>query len=1796
MASSTSLSEWYSSLLFRWVDLVGDYAGNEIFIIEGDSLLLNCFIDQRIDFEDGFQLLHAAYVVEAFLENLKKRGCRFHVVFFENHAHLCLPESSKHDYRYLLARNAIIRHLQLYISNVSHDFEIHVFSDLKSVAFQEYLKISSAYFVACCDGAFSFSLDEPSLSGNTSPDHKSKLSNGSREAGAEQNRSYLRAIIFWFMDHGLNVALLNGIDFRDSKVMSFVMESEHQHTELRHELQSNFLDVYSKLGHNLEKTTDPPDKETNTHDAHENLAAFVRKRNPDFPVTPRISITMQALVSMSATKEMEALGAPFVLHTILLRHLPLSQRRFSLVKFDEQGEKSYDTFLQCFCREAQAIIKATNQNDGKSNDIVDLVDGRLFRAVLGALAEKRVDIDNLPAPMKEEYHLLLSFLDIQVSLEATVLKILAKPAAAPQMQNDDGDLSIMPFSHPHLDAHLASIHVKVDTTPDDFKCRGKIYRELTHWHNKSLIASNKRRVLLDPKVEARRLRSNQRYMAETHAYAASLTNATGKVLDAELIIVGTDKTRQANQASAKGPKEQGKTTKQIKGGGSKNKKGSSTKAAMHEKVAQDLAEKKKKKADSASSAWTKYRTDTLDKIHDPLDRYARTVSYYNEASQQRDLEALAPELELYKLSVLLRSWREASRSSSTKSRSYHIAALILVTMHQITQMSCTAETLQILKDVAKYLQISWKTRPKAISKDAASSNFSFLFSPLNIDMSLGTNAQQFSLLQVGPYMDRDMDSADDPRVLFRPDGWQRNVLDELDAMHSVFVVAPTSSGKTFISFYAMEKVLRASDDGVVVYVAPTKALVNQIAAEVVARFKKNYKHAGTTLYAIHTRDYRVNNPTQCQVLVTVPHMLQIMLLSPSNARNWAPRIKTIIFDEVHCIGQAEDGVIWEQLLLMAPCQIIALSATVGNPTAFTDWLSTSQKSTKLGMIEVSHRFSDLRKFFFVPPEDFSFSGLPRKPVVPPLGLDCTEGFSYMHPVVSLTDRKRGIPDDLALESHDCLLLFQAMAKHQTEKFPVPSDLSPEKFLPEDNIQKAHVLRWGARLKELLGTWMKDLDSPYENVHAEISRGLFQNTKDVHAFDRTELEATMLPLLTKLQETGALPAICFSFDRTTCEDMATSILSRLKESETQWKSTNPLWQSRIKGWEAWKETKDSKSKKRPEVKKARNSKQKEEDGDTAKTDPSLDESYDSNYAYFNPLDPCDEFSFADPRKFNRDELEQVFRAFRWRGINEDLIDAFRRGIGVHHSGMNRKYRQAVESWFRRGFIQVVFATGTLALGINMPCKTVVFSGDSVYLTALNFRQAAGRSGRRGFDLLGNVVFHGISVNKACRLISSRIPDLNGHFPLTTTLVLRLLNLLHESKQAPFAVHAVDSLLSQPRLLLGGESFKHQVLHHLRFSIEYLRVQGLVGPHGEPLNLTSLVSHLYHTENSAFAFHALLREGYFHQLAKELADHEIETLETLMIVMANLFGRQPLRNVDEETTKKSSSIVFLPPLPDEASKVLEQHNEETLRTFHTYVRTYAEQYFQDKEDNTLPFTHISPGGTEGNLFDRSVLPSALPPTVVRSPFFALSNHSDLDFTSLTDLCTSVRNGIFLERAVIPYLPFGNAEVSNPLNAYLLDFYKHGSVRDLEVGNKIRRGDIWFVLNDFSLVLATIVTSLEGFISGSNHDDMAMAEITGLGDRKNIEQDEIEAGTLAEEEKGQAASASVTVQKPAAINVKTKKKIVDSWADEEISSSEDEETPSESSSTPDFDEAEGLKSVLHMFKKLRQAFDDKFFPIFA
>lgn len=98
---------------------------------------------------------------------------------------------------------------------------------------------------------------------------------------------------------------------------------------------------------------------------------------------------------------------------------------------------------------------------------------------------------------------------------------------------------------------------------------------------------------------------------------------------------------------------------------------------------------------------------------------------------------------------------------------------------------------------------------------------------------VGMTEAEFQLQFCGDILQRVVPACLDTRVAsFNPDLWQREVLDATDDKASCVVCAPTSSGKTFISSYCIDRVLKESTEGIVVFVAPTKALVNQTAAQV----------------------------------------------------------------------------------------------------------------------------------------------------------------------------------------------------------------------------------------------------------------------------------------------------------------------------------------------------------------------------------------------------------------------------------------------------------------------------------------------------------------------------------------------------------------------------------------------------------------------------------------------------------------------------------------------------------------------------------------------------------------------------------------------------------------------------------------------------------------------------------------------------------------------------------------------------------------------------------------------------
>jgi ATP-dependent RNA helicase HelY len=131
---------------------------------------------------------------------------------------------------------------------------------------------------------------------------------------------------------------------------------------------------------------------------------------------------------------------------------------------------------------------------------------------------------------------------------------------------------------------------------------------------------------------------------------------------------------------------------------------------------------------------------------------------------------------------------------------------------------------------------------------------------------------------------------------------------------------------------------------------------------------------------------------------------------------------------------------------------------------------------------------------------------------------------------------------------------------------------------------------------------------------------------------------------------------------------------------------------------------------------------------------------------------------------------------------EWLDGLRRGIAAHHAGMLPAFKEVVEELFTRGLIRAVFATETLALGINMPARTVViekldkWNGEThAGLTPGEYTQLTGRAGRRGIDVEGHAVViwqPGMDPGAVAGLAGTRTYPLNSSFRPSYNMAVNL----------------------------------------------------------------------------------------------------------------------------------------------------------------------------------------------------------------------------------------------------------------------------------------------------------------------------------------------------------------------------------------------------------------------------------------
>ena len=187
------------------------------------------------------------------------------------------------------------------------------------------------------------------------------------------------------------------------------------------------------------------------------------------------------------------------------------------------------------------------------------------------------------------------------------------------------------------------------------------------------------------------------------------------------------------------------------------------------------------------------------------------------------------------------------------------------------------------------------------------------------------------------------------------------------------------------------------------------------------------------------------------------------------------------------------------------------------------------------------------------------------------------------------------------------------------------------------------------------------------------------------------------------------------------------------------------------------------------------------------------------------------------------------------LNRTLSSTVTKGVGFHHAGLGLKSRQIVEDAFRKGIIKILFATPTLAAGVNLPARRVVITsifrydyeyGGNVPLSVLQYKQLCGRAGRPAYDKYGEAII----------IADSRTnpEDLYNHFVLgePEPIVSQLMN------ETALRVHVLGVIASRPKILKSellyffGETFlsKYHRNEIISFEIDsllhYLHDEGLI----------------------------------------------------------------------------------------------------------------------------------------------------------------------------------------------------------------------------------------------------------------------------------------------------------------------------------------------------------------------------------
>ncbi|XP_057275202.1 probable ATP-dependent RNA helicase DDX60 isoform X2 [Pezoporus wallicus] len=1649
------LHMWSSLSRAAYVSLLKDFVESEFFVIDGDSLLL-MFLDEKT------QYLHSFYRIECFLQDFTEKGAKYVIAFFKDAEQMYFP----YPY-FLFLRTALIEHLRHNTSITVHT----EFSNCLSSQWEIFLKKSYPYFIIVSDiGLSSLQTDYLSIliAHSLSKKINVVLASGQeydilRVYGYHVQSVYKHKLFFVKYGQDLQRAYGNLVKCKESFMclyghfklsLNSIQKEVHQSVHLLKQLWPEGSDIRRVVcvlacAVGLKIYSNMLENASNSMGTKKKQSARGRSK----PLSPKEAADLC---------RMQCLAVTFLLH------MPLSQRaQIRIMKSCWTKQVLPLIKMQQLCTHF-ALTQLSNTKDWKL-DLTYLPDLNDDSLLINLAYYYEVEYNKgfkfkkeLGKDVEDEYQCLWD----------TVRKLAVKYCLGDAFPIRNSSQPFLDQKHTFFTVYdrkipnIGLISVKSDLVEvyagDVLKdlpvlksndpavtslTKYKEFDELRHWHSGRPLTEEYERVCCTADAKSKdpaERRQIQKLQAFRHFYGSTLEDTASK-----LIVHQEDVSGSANAAIKKTQKKHKSKAEIIAEENNRRLRAKKEKKEEEQWKALCIRTEKEIKADVTGGI------NNLEKLLKTLK--SKSVKF---------------SVEMTGLSACLEVWKEHCRTQGNKEKDLGKAVQVMRRIHILLEKYQDMLEKPHLEKLTKCLRyLGFENLACSLYGQAGETNDKKIS-----NYAIEVGPARFQLQYMDYYLLREERHDPDPRVQhFIPDTWQRELLDAVDNNESAVIVAPTSSGKTYASYYCMEKVLKASNEGVVVYVAPTKALVNQVVGTIYSRFTKKLPD-GLVVCGVFTRDYRHD----------------------------------VVNSQVHCLGGEIGAEVWEHLLVTIRCPFLALSATVSNPEHLTEWLQSvkrywqraenrvkrsstnseknftrkykgkskvqeQKQSYRVRLVVYEERYNDLEKYVCsLKSGDFLIE--------------------HCHPCAALTVNhieNYGIPSDLSLSSRESIQLYDTMVKVWRE-WPRAQELDPEEFVSFKNkvvIKKADVRKYEQELKKELSKWIA------LGQRQKVNRLLDHLKPKPVDCSENEKWKHFASFVNKLHEMDKLPAIFFIFNVDTVESAAKSVFLYLLKK-----------QKLIQGSNIEKE----RNRLRAELQKVNKMVGKFNPEDTKKVNPSkmentvvlLSKKTQLEKRLKGLTDIPSSCTYADPKAVDEDTLRKIFYRLRFerRGYLHQSLAL--RGIGYHHASMASKERQVVEMLFRMGYIKVVTATSSLALGINMPCKSVVFAEDSVFLDALNYRQMSGRAGRRGYDMIGNVFFYDIPMPKVERLIKSNIPELKGQFPLTISLILRLMLLAAKADDKEDAKAKALSVLKHSLMSFRKERYAQILKIYFMFSLQFLIKEGYLDQEGKPIGFAGLVTHLYYHEPSNFVLVSFLVKGLFHKLCQPIKGSTVfseNVLEKLVLILANLFGRKYLPACALKYKRTfCQSKVFLEDLPEDFAEAVKEYNTKVEENFAHFLLTTAKLADMEQEYR-LPlsktdFTSKSWHGSElaSYLMDTTKSISAI------SPFACVSGMVDNDLFLGENINKALLRslGINVTNCPLLYLKkYDNQGRRQPLNAYALDFYKHGSLIALTTDNWLNEGDAYYALKEFVLIIKSIGTSLSELCD--DPDDNVLLAFQQLGE---------------------------------------------------------------------------------------------------